>query len=176
MKTNLLEEARKIVAQEKLEAEESASQTKTGRTKKEIKKRFFEQITKFPNVIEMLSLRHSVNLDLQASDLAETTWNLSDAGVIYYTEDIGNPNLDLLQDEETVSRDGADHWTVYFAWAVKFGNIYNLDIYLIPYNNGDGFACTVVDEEGKSKTFIQDIPRNYALDQVVKYLRENTIL
>lgn len=69
-----------------------------------------------------------------------------------------------------------DDSVVSLAWAISFENVFDKNVYLLPYKKykvpSNGFACTII-SKGEYKFFPHDVPRQYAIEWLAAYKRKD---
>ncbi len=143
-------------------------------TVKEIRSNFVNFLaTGVPiNLINLIIEWHELNIDeLDPEHVATEVMAVHD-GIEFFRKDIGNGKIPLEQQEEIDT--GSGEMVVYYeAWAVKYENIFGMDLYFIPYKEMDkGFVCTVVDNKSVNRvaTTVQDVKRKVLEERVADYL------
>lgn len=171
MRKSLLEEAEELLAKEKMEL----AVLENMNLKAAINAQFLYSLKKYPVLIELLCTWFSVNTEVSEASLANTLLGLSE-GTMLFTDNIGSPALQLIQEPTPVSEDGGvSTFTAYYAWAIKFSDVYGQDIYLIPYKDSNlDFAVSFCDH-GERETYSispKDIERMLAVSTIREYKKQ----
>lgn len=142
----------------------------------QIRARIHEYLLHLPVFSEMVIHWYSIDPDLSINDTIETIMSFHE-DIDFFKEDIGEKgHEELMQQSDYVDHGGDNYYFEYYAWAVRFCNIYGLDFYLIPHRDPQkGFSCATYDKlENKKYVFNGDIYRDQAVNWIARHLKTTT--
>jgi hypothetical protein len=175
---SLLDEALALKAKKAAKAEREKRKGKTSLSQ-ELIERLRIHLKNMPNTFEMLYTYYDVNIGFTEEEIVEIVLENRDSDPMFYEINIGDPSANLIQEKNMASRDqGCTTEPMYQAWAIKFANVYGLDVYFIPYHDPKkGFAITVrdidladQDEDSATTFFPHDIYKKFAISQMAKHV------
>ncbi len=175
--TSLLQEAVALKARRNAKEEREKNRGKVLDFPQALLEKLKREIKNMPNAFELLYTYYGVNMDLNIDKVIEIVLSNRESDPRFYDINIGDPSATLIQENHMASRDeGATLEPMLQAWAIKFPDVYGLDIYFIPYNDPKkGFAITVIDtavldEDEATIFFPHDIYKKFAINQIAKHL------